>query len=151
MESAHNAITLFELQCLIFKQQNTSLDTKMITSLILHTVLAEANKINIPPATAVFLVQVISDNFNMFSQLLIDCNYDSNIKSKLDCIFGMNCHIILDVHDLCYEGNGVKYKYQMDSAIKKQFQEIYYNTIFNLITEVKVIFKLQIILISSYT
>lgn len=96
-ESMYNVLQLFEMLTAIFDKISYETQTKLSSSLVLHSAIYHNKEESIITAKTLSCATVaINKCLEILYQLLIDSKYKYSLENKLDCVFGMLCQICID-------------------------------------------------------
>lgn len=101
-ESVYNVLQLFEMLTAIFDKISYETQTKLSASLVLHSVIYHNEEESIiTTKTLSCATMAINKCLEILYQLMIDSKYKYSPSNKLDCVFGMLCHISIDSLHFC--------------------------------------------------
>lgn len=101
-ESMYNVLQLFEMLTAIFEKISYETQTKLSSSLVLHSAIYHNEEESIlTTKTLSCATMAINKCLDILYQLLIDSKYKYSPENKLDCVFGMLCQISIDSLHFC--------------------------------------------------
>lgn len=103
-ESSYDATQLFNLLDSICETENKNIDNFLLGSKILHIILSKKNtNIKISNKMVESIVTTVEKYLEKLHRILLEKNVTFDQTDKyVNCIFGMICHICVDIIEFCH-------------------------------------------------